>query len=415
MTIYADANGQISKHFTIPAGIPAGCKRVQAYGAGGSYAETTFTGRGTVLLRELQYIYPPTFFVDPLAQTFQVDEDILCSGADFKFAAKGTTDPIVQIREVVNGIPTTHVLAQGTLPNASLSIDPNTWTRFTWPAILLEHGVEYALSIACNDAVMSIRHAGLGEYDSYHSAWVTQQPYTIGVMMSSSNGTTWTADQFKDMTFRLIQPTFTDTNYTRSITMTPVTVTNADYLSVLAGVLRPFSTTNVVFELTVPTTPTATVYTVIEGQPIMLPQSVTGEVTWRAILTGTAHVSPWMFRSVQLAAGTCEAAGTYVSRAFPVNSDGTTLIVNLLAVLPSPSTLAVYVQTNYGDGSEVPAWSSALSANGSPRAVGGCWYERSYIHASLSAVTHTRLKLSLAGTARARPQVAGLQCIAKDA
>lgn len=411
MTLYADASGHITGYFTIPDGIAAGTKRVQAYGAAGSYAETTFTGRGTITLRELRHT--ATAAIDPIAQTFALDDDAMCCGVDLKFSNAGTSDALIQIRETDNGVPTGDVLAQTIVPQASILIDENTWTRVTWPAVLLQNGVEYAITALCNDATMAMRHAELGAYSSHANKWITEQPYAVGVMLSSSNGRTWSPDQYKDLAFRLLGPTYSDAGYVREIPLTPVDVVDADYLQVLASIIRPVTGTDVVFELTVPTTPTPTVYQVTEGQPLLLPQTVTGQVTWKAILSGALHASPWMLRTVQLAAGTSRANGTYISRAFPANSDGCVVSVTLTATLPSPSTLTIYAQNGESDGD--PTWSAALTLNGSPKAVGGGYYERNYQLASLTGVTSTRLKIVITGSAQARPEIRDLQCLVKDA
>lgn len=413
MSLSADANGHITGYFTIPDGIPAGTKRIQAYGAGGTYAQSTFTGRGTVTLRELRYI--PIQVIDPIAQTFALDDDAMCCGVDLKFSNPGTTDALIQIRESDNGVPTGDVITQALIPNASILTDEDTWTRITWPAMLLQNSVQYAITALCNDPTMAVRHAELGAYSNHSNRWITEQPYAVGVMLSSSNGQTWSPDQYKDLTFRLLGPTYTNTGtgFNREIVMTPVDVVNADYLKVLASVIRPVTGTDAVFELTVPTTPTPTVYQVTEGQSLLLPQTVTGQITWKAILSGTMHASPWMLRTVQLAAGTSRASGTYISRAFPANSDGCIVSVTLTAALPNPSTLVIYAQNGGTD--ESPTWSAALTLNGSPKAVGSGYYERNYQLASLTGVTSTRLKIVITGNAQARPEIRSLQCLVKDA
>lgn len=428
MTLYADSSGAIVGYFDIPANVPAGNKLVRAYGAGGSYAEAQFTGRGTIVRRETQPVPqpvvpdpPPALWdvslnpnVDPLGQTFLVPVDTMVCGIDLKFAAKGTTDCVIQLRETSAGYPTQELLAQVVVPNASISIDQDTWTRATWTPVMLRAGVHYAISASCGDAVQSLRYAELGKYDARNARWVTEQPYSVGVMVSSSDGYTWTADQTRDLTFRLLQPTFTDAAYRREITLDPVAVTSCDYFMVLGLDYCPSSDCAITYEVTVPTTPTATTYTVPSGQPVCLAQSVTGNITWKAILQGAAHVSPTLFRSLQLAVGTTKTSGSYYSRQFPIDSNGSDVVVTFVASLPSPATVAVYVQTNDDDDS--PTWSSALSPTGSPKLVsqvGGNWYERKYTYENLAGIDHTRLKIVLAGTAQARPQLRELQTIAK--
>ena len=68
-----DANGHFSGQFTVPANIPAGSKAVAFLGAGGSYGDTTYTGRGEITTQELRRVTTITTqrwntpAVDPLA------------------------------------------------------------------------------------------------------------------------------------------------------------------------------------------------------------------------------------------------------------------------------------------------------------------------------------------------------------
>lgn len=437
MTLYADSNGQILGKFTIPAGVLAGSKLVQYYGASGAYAETLFTGRGVVQLRELQWIPYASYYdgggggvtltyggagVDPLAQTFMVSEDTMCGGARFQFTAQGATDVAVQIREVQNGVPTNTILAQAVKTAATLTINSTntqSWTTFEWVPVMLEKGVQYAVSIACNDSTTAIRTAELGKYDALNQKWMTAQPYTTGVLLSSSDGVTWSPDQFKDMTFQLLTPTFSGgPSYTREYDLDPVSVTDCDYLTVLAAVWRPNSDCQCLFEITIdPGGPAEAVYTVTEGQPLTLPATFTGDIAWKVLLTGTATASPWVFRSLQLAAGTSQTTGSYVTRAIPCNSDGSDIYVICTSLLPSPATVTFYVQTGV-DGDGDPTWSSAMSLQAGQTTlvstVGGSWYEKVYKYAGLSGVTQTRVKAVMTGTAQARPQLRNLQVYVKD-
>ncbi len=68
----ADDTGKLSGTFTIPAGVPAGTKLVVFRGGeGGSTAQATFVGQGTLEVTTLRQVQTVTNTnIDPLAQTF---------------------------------------------------------------------------------------------------------------------------------------------------------------------------------------------------------------------------------------------------------------------------------------------------------------------------------------------------------
>lgn len=70
--------------------------------------------------------------------------------------------------------------------------------------------------------------AELGKYDAVHERWVTSQPYQVGVLLSSSNASTWTPHQDRDLTFRLLGARFTATIVTKTGDYSDVTVIDAD-------------------------------------------------------------------------------------------------------------------------------------------------------------------------------------------
>lgn len=63
----------------------------------------------------------------------------------------------------------------------------------------------------CNStADTAIKVAELGKYDAVNSRWVTSQSYQVGILLSSSNASTWTLHQNLDLTFRLLAAKFTE-------------------------------------------------------------------------------------------------------------------------------------------------------------------------------------------------------------
>ncbi len=84
------------------------------------------------------------------------------------------------------------------------------WTAIHWPATALQANREYALVILCDDAETALAIAELGKFDAARERWVTAQPYQVGVLLSSSNASTWTAHQDADLTFELLAADYTE-------------------------------------------------------------------------------------------------------------------------------------------------------------------------------------------------------------
>jgi hypothetical protein len=351
MTLTANSNGVVSGVFTIPGPkqVTAGTKLVEFRGTV-SRAAATFVGRGTLRTDEMRSTVTITTIEeqhrDPLAQTFVLPSAAQVSAVDLWFTAQGAANVLVQIREVSLGVPTATVLAAAVKRSSELSLTAATRFTFAAPAVL-NANQEYAIVIAGADATTAVATATIGEFDATLQRWVTSQPYQVGVLLSSSNASTWTPHQTKDLTFRLLGSGYTSTS--KAVTLSPVSVANADFLIVMAAVLRPTAQTDVRFTLGVG----AATYTVSEGQPVALPTTYTGTVTLSATLTGTTTISPTLFPDVHLVVGTRQSTGTYFSRLFDANG-GSKVSVYYDAILPSGAAVAVAIER--GDGG---TWSAA--------------------------------------------------------
>ena len=109
----------------------------------------------------------------------------------------------------------------------------NQWNVWEFPEpILLEAEEEYAIVVLCNDADAELGIAELGKWDGTAQKWVTQQPYTVGVLLSSSNASSWTIHQDRDLAFRLLAPVYAAT--TKEITLGTVTLDNATDIALAA-------------------------------------------------------------------------------------------------------------------------------------------------------------------------------------
>jgi hypothetical protein len=397
----ANSTGVLTGTFQIPQAIPAGAKLVEFLGAGGSYGSATYVGRGQIVTETRRRILTTVVRrYDPLAQTFTLPERRTIGGLELWFTAKGGEAPvIVQIRETQVGMPTTEVLSEGRLNASDIKTDGNA-TRISLDPVALEANREYAIVVLSDDAHHAVAVAELGKYDP-RTGWVTAQPYQIGVLLSSSNGSTWTPHQTQDLTFRLLGCSFTQQSKTVSLGQYPVS--DLSDVMALAGVERPAAGTDVQF---LATDAQGRTYTLSEDQGLALAETLSGNLAVSARLTGTDTASPILYPGTQLVFGTLEAAGDYLSRAIPAAA---TFNVAVTFDALTPGTSSVEVQAESG----TPGSFQALSLSSGVE-VGNGWVERTYRAESLVGVganRTTRVRLALSGTPAHRPFVRRLRVI----
>ncbi len=230
----------------VPANIPAGTKLVQFYGDKGSYGEATYTGKKTITIEERRRVIAARR-VDPLAQTFTLNESRHIGGLDLWFINSGKKRVVVQIRETAVGMPSQTVIAESYIEPKDIKID-GTATRIEWSPVFCHAGQEYAIVLLTDDADTAVKIAELGKYDAVNSRWVTSQPYQVGVLLSSSNASTWTPHQNLDLTFRLLAAKFSEVSHV--VDLGKVTANNTSDLIVLTNVEKVAFDTNVEFILT---------------------------------------------------------------------------------------------------------------------------------------------------------------------
>jgi hypothetical protein len=417
--LVADINGNLNGSFAIPANVPAGNKEVIFTGSGESTASAIFSGQGTIerqvwqqqtTVVETRWQSPPhprwhhhhhrgRNGVDPLAQTFTLETSIHCSGVELWFQALPTTQTLVQIRETTVGFPNGMVIAEASLLPAQIEIGGlSTDALFDRPVALLA-GVEYAVVVLCNDSIGALSIAELGKFDANTQQWITSQPYTVGVMLSSSNAVTWTAHQDRDLAFRILRATYSET--VRTIDLGSVAVTDATDLMLMAFADRPSSNTNVEYTLTLPDTSTITVS---DGQPVELASAITGNVQISAELTGGNTFSPVLWPGTQLVSGEISGAADYITRAIPAGLNSNIKAI-FEAIVPSgANVIAYYKGIDPGD----VTWTEIPVAETNSVDDGFVEFICSATDVDEDAV---RIKLVLSGTAAARPYVRDMRVI----
>lgn len=400
MTIVADDNGVIKGKFTIPAGVQAGAKSVELVGSGGSTGSAVFVGEGSLVSEVLQSVTRTTqTYYDPLAQTFSLSEENQLGGVEVFVTAKGSTAMSVQIRETQTGFPTQTILAESTIEPAQITV--GAWNRFVFntPVRALAN-VEYAIVVLCNDPLGSVAIAELGKWDSTNGRWVTQQPYQIGVLLSSSNASTWTAHQDRDLTFRLLARRYTQTE--RVVDLGTVNVSAATDIVVLPMADNP--ATGADSEL-IMTMPDGTTISSSDGQTIRMGSEVTGNVAVHARLRATQKASAMLYPGSQLVVGKIARTAEYVSRAVDADAAGCKVRVIFDGNIPSGSSVAVYLK-GVDEGDE---WQQmSLDELNQPTPVGDNIYEYNYLMSNVMEAK-VRVKIVLNGTPAARPYVYSLR------
>lgn len=409
--LVANGSGQITGSFVVPANVPTGTKICEATGGSGTKAAAQFVGQGRIeidVMRRVTSIQRRQGSggggqsnnrdrSDPLAQTFTLTEDRQIIGVDLRVCAVGNTAKsiLVEIHAVENGLPTQDTLAQVSVPMIGVSAGQWLQARFPVP-VFLTADREWAIMVKTDDANHALSVARIGDFDAASQRWVGAQPYSVGVLLSSSNALTWTPHQAEDLTFRLVAAKFAPVS--KTVALGTVNVTDMSDLLIRAGVELPTADASLIFEVQ---RADNSITKLLPGQPWELSSYVTEALQVRAILTGTAKISPTLYPNVALISGKVRATGTYVSRAFTM---GTAIRMStfLKTFLPAGSTLTVEVDA--ADDNWVAVAQFAATA------LNGGWFEREYRKTPYTAVDG-RIRLTLAGTPAARPVLSDFRAV----
>jgi len=414
----ANGAGEITGSFTIPSNVPAGTKRVAATGAGGAKASALFTGRGSIeitVLRQVTTIErwqrvvsvpvnqrPFTLNTegrtgvknDPLAQTFTPAEARQIVGVDFRLCALGSLskDLLVHQVGVEVGIPNEAIVAEAPVPMAGSVLGWKS-ARYRLPVLTLPDRAS-AFVVKTDDPDHSLAIASLGGFDTAAQSWIGAQPYTTGVLLSSSNAQTWTPHQNDDLAFRVVAAKFT--SLTKTVSLGSFNLVDASDLQVRADVELPSEDCSVVFEIV---RPGGGIIQLLPYQVVQLTEYLTETVQLRAILRGTEKLSPVLYAPVMLVAGKIATEGTYVCRAFKLGS-AVKLTSYFKAFLPTGATVAMAYDKADGSWINLPLITTEqLSFPG--------WVEEKHEATGITA-TQGRLKITITGGPAARPLICDL-------
>lgn len=178
---------------------------------------------------------------DPVAQSFLINQEggVFLKNIELFFASKDANLPVsIQIVETENGYPGSSVVpfSRVSLEPADVNIsnDSSVGTTFTFSdPVYLQNNQEYAFIVYSNSDNYNIWYGEIGAFDIQQlpdEIRIAEQPYA-GVLFKSQNGSTWTADQTKDLKFTINRCKFE----TKTGDSTEADVFYIDDLSLLEG------------------------------------------------------------------------------------------------------------------------------------------------------------------------------------
>lgn len=172
-----------------------------------------------------------TRWSDPLAQTFLITEagGAFVDSIDIAFRTKAADGGIpvnIEIVSAVNGYPSQNGVpfsSKSLNPvNVNISSDGSVLTNFKFSdPVYLRENTEYAFVITSNSDDYEAFYSEIGSNDLVTNLLVSKQPY-IGVFFKSQNASTWTADQNKDLKFKINTCVFSQSTGTYNINNEPL-------------------------------------------------------------------------------------------------------------------------------------------------------------------------------------------------
>ena len=183
--------------------------------------ETQHTEQRTIVTQNTQV---RQWRSDPIAQTFTIPKKypngVCVTDVDVFFAEKPDFPANVDVYIVPTeqGLPT-NVIVPGSrvsLPSSQVQVPPNgrdetdgsaissrpTNFKFDYP-VYLKGGAEYAMVVFSKSPLFRVWTAELGGANIINSQRPITKNSNIGVLLKSQNQSTWTADQTKDLMFRM--------------------------------------------------------------------------------------------------------------------------------------------------------------------------------------------------------------------
>lgn len=383
--------------------------------------ERTVTTVTTVLLERVSNSVLTSIYVDPVGQSFVLDNMTLLKGINVYFASKpsgGSNSPIVcEIREVLNGTITHTVYARASLRPNEVQTDAEKGlkaTRFNFSdPVLLEENKEYAFTLRSNSTAYRIWVSELGQIDRSTDDLVVRNSYIKGVMFSSSNNSTWTSHQTTDIKFDLIEDIYAPKS---EINFEGIGVSNAARLYLSAESAIPPNTS---VEWSYKLSGENSYKSITPYNIALLDKTFTGTVSLKATLSNSnpkINLSPLVaIDTLMLEESHYSGTGCYISQ--PINDLDPYTEVKLVLDTYTPksgqSTFDAWISTDDGKISKVPL-TLVTDINSRDKVVplGNDWYQRTYTATLGEAATKCKLFIQLKNTVQySTPAFRKIRCI----
>lgn len=247
-SVRPDVEGNLEASFIIPSNVPCGTVEVKLFdGNLEGFAQYRATGRDRVVQETVLITQTVHRYVDPLAQTFVLSDTRILTGVDLYFANKDSHSATVQIRNVEVGMPGKLVYSEAVVRAKDIKTSANgtAVTHVKFPNVVqCEKDTEYCIVVLTDSPKLSMFIAKLGEKTLDGSKYITSNPYTTGVLLSSSNASTWTPHQDMDLKFAIYGAYFESKG---ELNFSEVTINNADRLLYTIDILNGISSQAVIY------------------------------------------------------------------------------------------------------------------------------------------------------------------------
>lgn len=384
-SLKANNKGHVEGTFEIPDNVPCGTKEVKLFSP--KYQGITSysaNGRDVVIENLVYKINYQTQVWDPLAQTFQLDNTCNLTSVDIFVALKDGDIPLtVQIRNTTNGYPNNEILGEKVIlaDDLRVSEDASVATKVTFDNVIkIEKDTQYAIVILTDSPKIKVHVACLGEKDDVSGKYVISNPYTAGILFSSSNALAWTPHQDMDLKFRLYRANYESDGMLRFLT---VNSTKADRVMMALEHIQP-SGTSIQFEMSVNSGEWTPCYPWLDK---FFNENVSN-VDIRVIFKSNGYQSPLILKDTSLLAYWYnELDCCYVTKNLEV-PEGFNKIKFYLdtAKIAGTNYKVFYATDSTGD-----IWTEITEHTGNP--ISDVWEEREYSHNVTSTAHDLRVKV----------------------
>lgn len=408
----ADGNGEVKGTFKIPQKQRCGTISVKIYcddyptliGSAPFTAEGILTTTTTTITKTKI----ETRRIDPVAQTIEFNEDQMLNGIGLFFSVVEDGHPIiVQVREAVNGYPSDVVLAETIIESEDIQVSSDssveTIVRFENP-IYCRANTQYSFTTLTNSDKSSMFVQDLGGINLLSKQIVARNPYTNGVMFSSSNALTWTPHQTKNIKFNLYTNTYEEQS---EILFYPVIGVDYDAIGVYANTFVPLGC-SLNWEYS------------SDGEKTWLPialnryQELTNKIDnliIRAKITTKGNVSPYVvLDSLLLVGSKNKDKSIYISKNVNTDIEFDTVRVVVDVDTPLGTGVVFYYATDINGKDWKPL---AQEGEGKVKVDKG-YTEYNYVATEPNKVKNFRVKAVLTtNNSTIKPRVKALKCIMK--